>query len=64
MAFNINIGGVRGGATVKSGTFFLSSCSEEVGHDFRGMQVELSRAMGKALFLLTQWVDLGCGGVH
>ena len=26
--------------------------SEEVGHDFRGMQVKLSRTIGKALFLL------------
>ena len=37
---------------------------EEVGHDFRGMQVKLSRAIGKALFLLTQWVELGWVGVH
>ena len=38
--------------------------SEEVGHDFRGMQVKLLRAIGKALFLLTQRVDLGCGDVY
>ena len=33
--------------------------AEEVGHDFCGMQVKLSRAIGKALFLLTQRVELG-----
>ena len=30
---------------------------EEVGHDFRGMQVKLSRTIGKALFLLTWQVE-------
>ena len=37
---------------------------EEVRHDFRRMQVKLSRAIGKALFLQTQQVDLGCGGAY
>ena len=35
---------------------------EEVSHDFRGMQVKLLHTIGEALFLLTQRVDLGCGG--
>ena len=37
---------------------------EEGGHNFRGMQVKLLCAIGKALFLLTQRVDLGCMGAH
>ena len=41
-----------------------SCCSidpEEIGHDFCGMCILLSR---NVLFLLTQRVDLGCMGVH
>ena len=37
---------------------------EEVGHDFRGMCILLSRIIGNVLFLLTQRVDLGCVGVY
>ena len=38
--------------------------SEEVGHNFRGMFILLSRIIDNELFLLTQRVDLGCVGVH
>ena len=37
---------------------------EEVGHNFRGMCISLSRIICNVLFLLTQRVDLGCVGVH
>ena len=37
---------------------------EEVGHNFRGMQVKLLRAIDEALFLLTQQVNFGCGGIY
>ena len=38
--------------------------AEEVGHDFRGMCILLSRIICNILFLLTQQVDLGCVGVY
>ena len=40
--------------------------TEEVGHDFRGMCILLSRIISNVLFivLLSQRVDLGCMGVH
>ena len=38
--------------------------AEEVGHNFRGMCILLSRIIYNELFLLTQRVDLGCVGVH
>ena len=37
---------------------------EEVDHDFREMRVKLSCTISNVLFQLTQWVELGCGGVH
>ena len=40
--------------------FFFYALDSEVSHDFRGMHVKLSRAISKALFWLTQLVDLGC----
>ena len=42
----------------------MSVWAEEVGHDFRGMCILLSRIIRNVLFLLTQRVDLGCVGVH
>ena len=38
--------------------------AEEVGHDFRGMQLLLTRTICQVQFLLTQRVDLGCGGIR
>ena len=39
--------------------------AEEVDHDFRGMQLLLTRTiLCQVQFLLTQRVDLGCGGVR
>ena len=38
--------------------------TEEVGHDFRGMQLLLTRTICQVQFLLTQRVDLGCGGAR
>ena len=37
---------------------------EEIGHDFRGMQLLLTRTICQVQFLLTQRVDLGCGGIR
>ena len=42
----------------------IGQSPEEVGHDFRGMCILLSRIIGNVLFLLTQRVDLGCVGVY
>ena len=37
---------------------------EEVGHDFRGMQVKLSCTIGNVLFLLIQQYGRVCVGVY
>ena len=44
-------------------TFLLHARPEEVGHDFRGMLILLMRTICNVHVLLTQWVDLGSGGV-
>jgi NADH:ubiquinone oxidoreductase subunit D len=48
----------------RSAQFMVPLGPEEVGQDFRGMHIELSRIICNVLFLLTQPVDLGCVGVY
>ncbi len=44
------------------GALTVGNNFEEVGHDFCRMCFELSHICN-VLFLLTQWLDLGCVGV-
>ena len=40
------------------------SLAEVIGHDFRELKFLFPRTVYNVRFLLTQRVDLGCGGVH
>ena len=43
--------------------FIYRDSSEEVGHNFHGIRILLLHTIYDALFLLTQWFDLGCMGI-